>query len=98
MAACDAMRDEDDVVVRNAVPDDIQIYRNMTLETGEKMLGEVVERYQNGNYKVRAVKRFPYRGKMRLATLIGVILPKDIDENNMIKSGNFYEYRVNVFR
>jgi flagellar basal body L-ring protein FlgH len=62
------------------------------------MMGEIVERYPNGNYKIRAIKRIAYRGGYRMLTMIGVAKSADITEEDTIGSGKLYEYRLEVIR
>lgn len=78
----------------------LDIYTALQLKVGDKMMGEVVERYPNGNYKIRASKRVAYdKGPPRTVTVTGVVKASDIEEEtDSINSGKLYEYRVEVSR
>jgi flagellar basal body L-ring protein FlgH len=77
---------------------DVNIQPQLDLKTGETMMGEIIERYPNGNYKIRTVKRIPYKkGPPRLVSVVGIVKSADInDETDIINSGKLYEYRVEV--
>lgn len=77
---------------------DVDIYPLIEVKAGDVMMGEILERYPNGNYKIRAIKKVNYsRGASRLVTLIGVVKDADISEDDQIQSGKLYEYRVEAF-
>ena len=61
-------------------------------------MSEIVERYPNGNYKIRGTKRIPYRNGARMVNLIGIVRGTDITEEDTIASGKLYEYRLEVIR
>jgi flagellar basal body L-ring protein FlgH len=62
-------------------------------------MAEIVERYPNGNYKIRGTKRVLYKnGSPRLATVVAVAKGTDIGEDDVINSGKLYEYRLEAFR
>ena len=61
-------------------------------------IAEIVERYPNGNYKVRGSKKVKYRGGSRLITMVGVVKGTDIAEDDTVNSGKLYEYRPEVLR
>ena len=67
------------------------------VKTGDSFLVEVLERHQNGNYKIRGSKRVPYRNAMKLMNLIGVVRGADISDEKT-PSGKIYEYRLEVVR
>jgi hypothetical protein len=77
---------------------DVDIYSALELKPGETMMGEILERYPNGNFKIRVVKRVPYKkGPLRLVSVVGIVKGSDInDETDVINSGKLYEYRVAV--
>jgi len=79
---------------------DVDLYPELDYKVGDKMMGEIIERYPNGNYKVRVVRRIPYaRGPQRIVAITGVIRGSDIDDDtDGISSGKLYEYRIEVSR
>ena len=62
----------------------------------EELRAEIIDRYQNGNYKIRAVKRVLYRGSSKLVSMVGVAPAVDFDEKDLIASGKLYEYKIKV--
>lgn len=78
---------------------DVDMGKSLAVKTGDTMMAEIVERYPNGNYKVRATKRVPYKGGVpRMVTLVGVVKGTDIAEDDTVPSGKLYEYRVETSR
>ena len=82
--------------VREATFTDIDVRKSLALAPGEGVMAEIVERYPNGNYKVRGTKRVPYRNGYRLVTLTAIAKATDISEDDQLTSGKLYEYRVDV--
>lgn len=68
------------------------------VKAGDTFLAEVVERFPNGNYKIRGTKRVAYRGTTKLMTLIGVVRGSDLSDDDKVNSGRLYEYRLEVVR
>lgn len=62
----------------------------------EELRAEIIDRYQNGNYKIRAVKRVLYRGSSKMMSLVAVAPAADFDEKDLINSGKLYEYKIRV--
>jgi flagellar basal body L-ring protein FlgH len=62
----------------------------------EELRAEIIDRYQNGNYKIRAVKRVLYRGSSKLVSIVGVAPANDFDDKDLIASGKLYEYKIKV--
>lgn len=77
---------------------DVNIFSAIELKKGDTMMGEVLERYPNGNYKVGAMKRLQFkRGAPRMVRVVGVAKGSDIsEENDSIASSKLYEYRTEV--
>ena len=77
---------------------DIDISKSIELKLGDSLMGEILERYPNGNYKIRAVKKVTYKnGPPRLVSVVGIVKNSDIgEENESIHSARLYEYRVEV--
>jgi hypothetical protein len=91
---------EADKIVSNISLKDVDLFPSLEFKVGDKMMGEILERYPNGNYKLRTVKRIPYaRGSQRTVSLIAVVKGSDIDdETDVVNSGKLYEYRIEVAR
>jgi flagellar basal body L-ring protein FlgH len=75
---------------------DVDPRPRMQIAAGDQMMGEIVERYSNGNYKIRATKRIPYQGGYKMVYLIGIARSADISEEDTIEAGKLYEYRLKV--
>lgn len=74
---------------------DIDLTQSLEIKTGDQLLAEVIERYPNGNYKIRASKRIPYKnGVPRMLTIFGVVRGSDINEEDVVSAGKLYEYRL----
>lgn len=78
---------------------DIDLTKSVELKAGDTMLAEILERYPNGNYKVRGTKRIPYKnGAPRLMTMMGIVRGADVTEDDKLDSGKLYEYRLDATR
>lgn len=84
--------------IKTATAADIDVTKSMGFKVGDTVMGEIVERYPNGNYKLRGAKRIPYRGGYRFVTLTAVARGQDMTEEDTIKSGKLYEYRLESLR
>ncbi|MBI2605440.1 MAG: flagellar basal body L-ring protein FlgH [Deltaproteobacteria bacterium] len=62
------------------------------------MTGEVLERYPNGNVRLRGVKRIPFKRKVRNMDVIAIVRGSDIDEHDTIQSSKFLEHRVELYK
>ena len=62
----------------------------------EELRAEIIDRYQNGNFKIRAVKRVLYRGSSKMVSLVAVAPTADFDDKDLITSGKLYEYKIRV--
>jgi flagellar basal body L-ring protein FlgH len=92
--------EESEITVRQATAADIDVSKSLDLKPGETVLAEIVERYPNGNYKIRGAKKLRYKNGQggRMLTLVGVARGTDIGEDDVIQSGKLYEYRLEVLR
>ncbi|MGZ3689354.1 MAG: hypothetical protein ACXVBW_13710, partial [Bdellovibrionota bacterium] len=78
---------------------DIDIGKLIEIKPGETMLSEIVERFPNGNYKIRGTKKIPYKnGPPRVVSVVAIAKGSDITEEDVIPSGKLYEYRVESVR
>jgi flagellar basal body L-ring protein FlgH len=85
--------------IPEATPADIDVTKSLDVKEGDPIMAEIVERYPNGNYKIRGTKRIQYKaGTPRLLTLVGVARGSDIGEDDSINAGKLYEYRLEAFR
>ncbi len=87
---------EDEINIPKATTQDIDVSPFVEIKAGDTMLSEILERYPNGNYKVRATKKIQYRKTPRLLTLMGIVKSTDISEEDVLNSGRIYEYRLEV--
>lgn len=76
----------------------VDLTKTISIQPEETLRAEVLERYPNGNYKIRAVKQISYRGRPRLVTLVGIAPAEDFDEQANITSGKLYEHQMQVSR
>lgn len=76
----------------------VDLSKAIGLTPGEDFRAEIIDRYQNGNYKIRTVKRIMYRGSSKLVSLVAVAPAADFDDADIIKSGKLYEYKIRVAR
>jgi len=84
-----------DIKVPEATPADVNVLKSLDIKGGDPIMAEIVERYPNGNYRVRAVRRIPYKGgKPRMVSFVAIAKGSDISEDDVITSGKLYEYRV----
>lgn len=76
-------------------PSDIDVSKSLELKPGDTMMAEIVERYPNGNYRIRGTKMVIYRnGAPRLVHLTAVVGASDISDDGTVDSGKLYEYRL----
>jgi hypothetical protein len=64
----------------------------------EELRAEIIDRFQNGNYKLRLTKRVMYRGSSKLVSMVAVAPQNDFDDKDLIASGKLYEYKIKVAR
>jgi len=86
------------VEMRDATDADIDVGPSIELKKGDIVMAEIIERYPNGNYKIRGTKRIPYRTGYRFLTVTAIARGVDIPEDDTIASGKLYEYRMEVVR
>lgn len=80
-------------------PSDIDVSKSLELKPGDTMMVEIVQRYPNGNYKIRGTKRVMYKnGAPRLVNLTAVVRASDVGEDDTVDSGKLYEYRLQATR
>ncbi len=88
-----------EVDFRRATVAEIDMGKKLEAKAGETVMSEIIERYPNGNYKIRGIKRIPYRnGPPKLVSIVGIVKGSDISEEDTTTSGKLYEYRVDVIQ
>jgi flagellar basal body L-ring protein FlgH len=89
----------EEIPVPLASNNDINVLPALEVKAGEPMMAEIVERYPNGNYKIRGIKRVLYKnGAPRLVSLVGIAKSSDVSEEDVLNSGKLYEYRLEAHR
>ena len=68
------------------------------LAPNDELRAEVIDRYPNGNYKVRAIKKMLYRGSTKLVSFVAIAPENDFDDKDSITSGKLYDYKIKVAR
>lgn len=76
----------------------VDVSKAIGLLPSEEFRAEIIDRFQNGNYKIRAIKRILYRGSSKTVSLVAVAPAADFDDTDLIKSGKLYEYKVRIAR
>lgn len=62
------------------------------------LTAEVLERYPNGNVRIRGVKRVPFKRSVRNIEVIAILKGADIGENDQVPSSKFFEQHVEIYR
>ena len=89
---------KDEAEVRKATLADVDLSRALGVKAGDTVMAEIVERFQNGNYKIRGIKKVPYRNGTRTVSLVAIVRGPDISDEDVIPSGKLYEYRLDSTR
>ena len=55
----------------------VDLSKVVGLNPADELRAEIIDRYQNGNYKIRAVERVLYRGSSK--TIVGVAIATSVD-------------------
>lgn len=91
-------KEVDEDLIPRATYADIDVTPQVELKAGDMVMAEIVQRYPNGNYKIRGTKRLRYRNEVRFLNVLAVVRGSDISEEGLIESGKLYEYRLEVVR
>ncbi len=77
---------------------ELDIASSLEIKNGDMMMGEIIGRYPNGNYKIRANKKVLYKkGQAREVTVFAIVKASDIGEDtDAVNSGKLYDYQVEV--
>ena len=76
----------------------VDLSKAIAVNPNEELRAEIIDRFQNGNFRIRATKRVLYRGSSKLVSLLAVAPSADFDEKDTINSGKLYEYKIKVAR
>ncbi|MEW6056011.1 MAG: flagellar basal body L-ring protein FlgH [Bdellovibrionota bacterium] len=68
------------------------------LGPSDVLTAEVLERYPNGNLRIRGVKRVPFRRQVRNIEVLAIVKGTDIGEDDRVKSSRFFEQRVELYK
>ncbi|MBY0469824.1 flagellar basal body L-ring protein FlgH [bacterium] len=96
--AANAMKitEEEEEKVPRATPADVDISKAYELKAGETIMTEIIDRYPNGNYKLRGTKRIKFRNGYKYLNLVGIAKSTDVTPEDTIPSTKLYEYRLEV--
>lgn len=67
---------------------------SLEFKSGDPWMAEVVQRYPNGNYKLRGLKTIRLRGRPKRVELVAVAKATDISDDDQISTRKVYEYRI----
>jgi flagellar L-ring protein precursor FlgH len=80
-------------------PGDVDVLKSLSVKEGDLIMAEILERYPNGNYRIRGSKRLAYKlGSSRMVSIVAIAKGADIGEDDTITSGKLYEYRLEAQR
>lgn len=101
--ASDDLRSEEAQAVKSRMEkavrwSQVDLSKALAMNPNEEMRAEIIDRFQNGNFKIRATKRVLYRGHSKMVSLVAVAPAADLDDKDMIPSGKLYEYHIRVAR
>jgi flagellar basal body L-ring protein FlgH len=77
---------------------DVDLRKSMEMKAGDPIMTEVLERYPNGNYKLRGLKRIRVHGQSKMVSVIAIAKHADISPDDTIPAGKLYEYRIEAVR
>ncbi len=82
----------------NLTIENLDISASVGLKIGDALTGEILRRFQNGNYEIRSIKKIPYSiGRSRVVHVSGVVKPNDLhEETDTVASGKIYDYRIQI--
>lgn len=81
--------------IQSVTEADVDLTKSLEVKSGDVILAEIIERYPNGNYKIKGTKRIIYKnGAPRVMTVLGVVRGTDINDEDVVSTGKLYEYRL----
>lgn len=74
-----------------------------TAEAGDSkpedlLTAEVLERYPNGNVRLRGIKRVPFKRQVRNIEVVAIVKGGDISEQDIVKSSRFFDQHVELYK
>lgn len=77
---------------------EVDLQKSIEMKAGDPIMMEVLERYPNGNYKIRGLKRVRHSGRTKTVSVLAIAKASDITDEETIPSGKLYEYRIEAVR
>lgn len=77
---------------------DVDLRKSIELKAGDPVMTEVLERYPNGNYKLRGLKRVRVHNQSKMVSVVAIAKHVDIGPDETIPAGKLYEYRIESVR
>lgn len=68
------------------------------LAASDMLTAEVLERYPNGNVRLRGIKRVPFKHNVRNIEVVAICKGTDISENDIVKSSRFFDQHVEIYK
>ena len=62
------------------------------------LTAEVLERYPNGNVRLRGIKRVPFKRQVRNIEVVAIVKGADISEADVVKSSKFFDQHVELYK
>ncbi|MBI3558484.1 MAG: flagellar basal body L-ring protein FlgH [Deltaproteobacteria bacterium] len=62
------------------------------------LTAEVLERYPNGNVRLRGIKRVPFKRQVRNIEVVAIVKGADISETDVVKSSKFFDQHVELYK
>jgi hypothetical protein len=97
-ASTDAFGEKQEISVPPVPWADVDLRKSMEIKAGEPIMTEVLERYPNGNYKIRGLKRIRVHGQTKMVSVVAIAKHSDITPDDTIPAGKLYEYRIEAVR
>jgi flagellar basal body L-ring protein FlgH len=77
---------------------EVDLRKSMEFKAGDPVMTEVLERYPNGNYKLRGLKRVRVHGQAKMVSVVAIAKHADISPEETIPAAKLYEYRIEAVR
>jgi flagellar basal body L-ring protein FlgH len=86
------------VDIPNVTWAELDLRKSIEMKAGDPVMMEVLDRYPNGNYKLRGLKRVRMHGKSRMVSVLAIAKAADISDDESIPSAKLYEYRIEAVK
>lgn len=96
--ASDSKGEKKDVDVPTVAWADVDLRKSIEFKATDPVMMEVAERYPNGNYKLRGLKRVRFHGQTKMMSVTAIAKNSDISTDETINAGKLYEYRIEAVR